>query len=84
MGYLRKLAFTTYAAPWDSCDVLEVEVDGPFGSGWGKGSGIVAMWVEGCVGVGMSDICVEADGLRERERGTRLRPVCRCDQRAQK
>jgi hypothetical protein len=83
-GILAKACFHDTCGQWDSCDVLEVDIDGPFGSGWGKGSGSVAMGVEGCAGVGMSDTCVEADGLCERERGTRLRPVCRRDQRAQK
>jgi hypothetical protein len=36
-----------HAAQWDSCDVLEVEVDGLFGSDWGKGSRFVGMWVDG-------------------------------------
>jgi hypothetical protein len=35
-----------YAAPWDSCDVLEVEVDGLFGRDWGECSRVVAMWVD--------------------------------------
>jgi hypothetical protein len=36
-----------YATQRHSRDVLEVEVGGPFGSDWGKGSRIVAMWVDG-------------------------------------
>jgi hypothetical protein len=36
-----------YAAQWDSFDVMEVEADGLFGSDWGKGSRMVAMWVDG-------------------------------------
>jgi hypothetical protein len=45
-----------HAAKWDSRDVREVEVDGLFGSDWGKGyCGEVGGW---CVGVGMVDMVV--------------------------
>jgi hypothetical protein len=66
-----------YAAQWDSCDVLEVEVGGLFGSDWAKAIMAMVCWC------GNGGHCGEADGLCECERATRLRSVYRRDQHAQ-
>jgi hypothetical protein len=51
-----------YAEQWDSCEMLEVEVDRLFGRDWDEGSRIVAMRGEGVLVWEMVDSGGEADG----------------------